>query len=552
MSQEQVQPVYIYAPVSFEKWDHRSPDTTGIGGSETSVVEMGWRLARRGFRVKCYADIPDDCPREFRGTTWHRTEEADFSEPGTWIVYRNPAVADKFEPGPGRQFWLVCQDVDYWRDCDRFTETRIAKFDRILALCREHATYLVNKYPSMNSKVYVSSNGVKLEAVRQLDGADIRRNPRRILYASSPDRGLISLLRIFKRAREFERWPTDSSRAMPELELRVAYGFQNIDKIIEKMGKDSGWARDKARCEKLLNQPGVTFLGRLSQPDLMREWFAAGLMVYPTTFTETNCIAVQECQACGCIPVCSPVWALGEKLRGGVHIEGDPENPMVRARFVNVILRMAANAEAQEAMRTLMRQRARIDFGWERVADQWEAAIRGYDNRCYVSQFGFQLRHATGSVLNLGCNTDPAKFGECGAINVDAYTVDPHTGGAIPAHVVADIRRPIPDLGVYDSVILGDVLEHMTDEDAVATLSCARSYINGHGKVLVTVPEDHRPPGMQHMAPDQIYPTGESAYHERPITRETVLGWLSAAGMHEIRHEEIDYGFCTGHGVIAC
>ena len=42
---------YLYSPVCFEKWDWRSSVKTGIGGSETSHVEMAWRLAARGHKV---------------------------------------------------------------------------------------------------------------------------------------------------------------------------------------------------------------------------------------------------------------------------------------------------------------------------------------------------------------------------------------------------------------------------------------------------------------------------------------------------------------------
>lgn len=35
----------FYSSVNFEKWDFRNSIRKGIGGSETSHVEMAWRLA---------------------------------------------------------------------------------------------------------------------------------------------------------------------------------------------------------------------------------------------------------------------------------------------------------------------------------------------------------------------------------------------------------------------------------------------------------------------------------------------------------------------------
>ena len=42
---------YLYSPVAFEKWDWRNSVEKGIGGSETSHVEMAWRLVARGHKV---------------------------------------------------------------------------------------------------------------------------------------------------------------------------------------------------------------------------------------------------------------------------------------------------------------------------------------------------------------------------------------------------------------------------------------------------------------------------------------------------------------------
>src|SRR6266498_2675261 len=106
----------FYSPVSFEKWDWRNSVEKGIGGSETSHVEMAWRLAARGHEVITYAPIPDDCPGVWKNTKWFPIEKADFKEKGVWILYRCPEVVDKFlskKKRVGQQLWLMMQDWDY-------------------------------------------------------------------------------------------------------------------------------------------------------------------------------------------------------------------------------------------------------------------------------------------------------------------------------------------------------------------------------------------------------------------------------------------------------
>ena len=84
--------IHVYSPVNFELWDFRNSVDRGIGGSETCHVEMAWRLARRGHTVVSYGPIPEDCPREWRGVTWKSLDDADFTQPGVWLLFRCPTV----------------------------------------------------------------------------------------------------------------------------------------------------------------------------------------------------------------------------------------------------------------------------------------------------------------------------------------------------------------------------------------------------------------------------------------------------------------------------
>ena len=97
-----------------------------------------------------------------------------------------------------------------------------------------------------------------------------------------------------------------------------------------------------------------------------------------------------------------------------------------------------------------------------------------HDSWLYRDQFGFQRKFAFGKVLNVGCNSDGANFGEWpGAVNIDLCTKDTNTGWLIPAHVLADARQ-LPFAGQFDTVVLGEILEHLDPQDAIASLTQAR------------------------------------------------------------------------------
>lgn len=534
----------FFSPVHFEDWDWRNSVERGIGGSETSHVEMAWRLARRGHEVISYAPIPPDCPGEWRGTFWKRYEEADFTQDGLWVIYRAPDVLDKFGPRrPDQPRWLMCQDTWY----PSMTPERAAKLDRVLALCQDHVAHLQASAPYLAEKLWLTSNGVKVDLVRELEArGDVpERNPLKLIYASSPDRGLVVLLDIFKRAKEL----------VPGLELHVFYGMDNIEKLL---AQGSGWAKAsfaglKAKLDKLLKQPGVHWRGRVSQVGLYREWLSAGIWCYPTDFTETSCITCMEAQALGAIPITRPLWALTDNVRHGIWLDGTPAmDRLVRARYVGEIYRLATTPGLQERLREPMMAWARSYHNWERWVDQWECTLLGLP--VVPAQFCFQHKHAQGRILNIGCASDPTGFMRRGAVNVDVAPTSP-TGEPNAAHVLWDARAPFPALlGTFDTAILGDILEHMDGADRAAAIAVAAERLLPGGRLLITCPFDARPVAAQQAGATEAmtYAPGVHAYHEDVgLTPESLVAACHAAGLQVERTETLDYNFADGIGVIA-
>lgn len=355
----------FYSPIAFEKWDWRNSVEKGIGGSETSHVEMAWRLAARGHEVVTYAPIPDDCPGEWRGTIWKKLEEVDFKQKGVWILYRCPETVDRF-PSKGRrkdqQLWLMMQDWDY----PNWTDDRIKNTDRIITLCKSHGKYIIKKHPLVQNNLWLSSNGIKIDLIEETEKLNIKRNPKRIMYASSPDRGLKAALQIFKKAHELD----------PELELHAFYGFNNLNKLI-KGSPNSPLAVAKREIEALMSQPGVTFHGRISQVELYKQWYETGIDLYCTTFFETSHITGMEAQAMGGIPIFSPIFAQAENMQYGIGIEGDPSDPLTIARFAAEVVHLTTQQYIQDEIRPQMMKWARKRFDWEIFVTQWELEAQG-------------------------------------------------------------------------------------------------------------------------------------------------------------------------------
>lgn len=513
---------------SFERWDYRNPGEVGIGGSETSFIEMAQRLARRGHRVTAYAPVRSDCASvDDAGVSWIDCASVDWAKSGIWILYRCPQFVDHLPEGA--RAWLVCQDEDYiW-------EVRWqAKLHRVLALCNVH-TQAMRQYPLLKWKVHQTSNGIKVANVWKAINKNYKRDPKRLFYASSPDRALLPLLNAFKVAYEFD----------PELSLYIAYGFNNIEKV-------ANTERLQARLKDAIKQPGVTWLGRLNQDQVLEEWTKAGLCVYPCCdFRETGWITGMEAQACGAIPIVSPLWAVAEHTMGGSIIEGDTYNdPTVQSELVQTILEWAHDPTAQAAMRSQLMPAAMERFDWDNFVTQWEEW--GFRDSCtyiHTNQFSFQRTHVRGNILNVGCMDDPAYLKrDFGATNLDVTKHSPHVDYA------GDARHLPSELyGKFDSVVLGDILEHfLNQEDAIQAILEAKKCLVPGGRLVITSPCDDRNE-REGITPQGRYTEGVADHHLYAVSLQHIKDWCMAAGMRVVLNEHIAYPFCSqgGNGVVA-
>lgn len=173
----------------------------------------------------------------------------------------------------------------------------------------------------------------------------------------------------------------------------------------------------------------------------------------------------------------------------------------------------------------------------------------------YRDQFVFQRENCFGRALNVGSNTDGGNLKrDFGAVNLDLRERDHVTGEAMPVDVIGD-ARDLPYRAEFDTVILGEILEHMEPADAIASLRQAVKALKPGGQVVVTLPHDTRRDAGTLPVPEgeaQFYAPGIYAYHYRSISRRELVSWLLAAGLKVVRLARILYVWGEeGSGVVA-
>jgi glycosyltransferase involved in cell wall biosynthesis len=358
--------VFVSAPL-LETWDWTTPEVTGIGGSETHQIQMAQRLAKRGYAVTSYGPTPFDGPQEGpAGEVWRSVTKFSPNQPAIYVVCRAPEYIDQIPEGS--PIWFVAQDVDYY---EAWTDARLARVTRFITLCASHAAYTEQRYPSISTRLYQSSNGISIPVDRV---ATVERVPRQMLYASSPDRGLKLLLEQWWRIREM----------FPDASLKVAYGFENMEIIAKKMAGASWHAGYQKQVETLLKQPGVTTLGRLPQSKLAEEWERASVWAHPTDFPETSCITCMEAQALGAVPVTNRLWAIKSNVSEefGRMVDGIPQkSPIVLHRWLQELYSELSNPLPDDRREAMMRW-ARERYNWENIVDQWDFWAAEDSDKC--------------------------------------------------------------------------------------------------------------------------------------------------------------------------
>ena len=353
-------PVNFFVASALWDWNASKVVETGMGASEETIVYLARRLAEdEAARVAVYGPVPEDLPcvsEEVRDSVayWTRAKVAD-AETGTLIVSRSPSSGRLVDPHGVQDRILWLQDTIY-PDLNADTAK---DYRAIVVLSEWHKNVIAEQIKGEEHRLTVIPNFVLAEHFK-LDGAP-ERLPHHFIYASSPDRGLIRLLKL---------WPKIKA-AIPDATLDIFYGWEGCMKL--GTGNTPGWTKHyrKVRTEfsALQYQEGVTSRGRVNHETLAREFQRASAWLYPTSFAEAGCLTAVKARAAGCIPVTTAYAALVETAlcdqtkfvaMPGVGIVEDPTaTPEAMeeysTRFVAAILEAV---EIAEAPRRLMSQEA--------------------------------------------------------------------------------------------------------------------------------------------------------------------------------------------------
>lgn len=338
----------------------RSLEDRGLGGSESALIYMVRALAANGTRIRVFCNC--DRPGNYDGV--HYGNLVDFH------IYRKlyslPIFVSSRSMRPFKTALQAQASILWIHDAVNvpFLEDEDPvhlHLDRIFTISNWQKDEWSRHFGIPHERFFLTRNGVDLATFKPAE----KRDRHRLIYVSRPDRGLDVLLELFPHIR----------KCVPDASLYI-YTYQLPGDRLDD------------RIYQLIQQPGVYMRGSLPKTSLASEMALARLMVYPSTWRETSCIAAIEAQACGVPVVTSTLAALSETVHDGVSgylIPGDPRTVKFGRRFIESVVTLMNDDEVWQKLSQSARYRCELLYDWNVIAKEWLGELtRLLDTRKHV------------------------------------------------------------------------------------------------------------------------------------------------------------------------
>lgn len=353
--------VAFYCYDAWEYWDENSLNVSisekpcGIGGSETQVILLSRELSKLGYKVKVF----NKCKEQHLDTQGFDVEYIpfqNFEEYSKKVTY-DCLIASRYlncfdVPFKSKKNYAMIHDVFLILNNRSQHQVELSKIDKYLCLSHRHKEFVSSYHQIPQEKILVTSNGLDFTRFKK----GIPRDPYRMIYSSSPDRGLDNVLVLFDRVKE----------EVPELQLHIYYGFENF--------KDQNYV--KLMMAEIEKREDVYYHGRVGQDILAEEFQKSSIWGYATPFEETFCITAIEAMAAGTLILSSHYWGLIDTVKdAGILLPmHDNRNtcrtPEYHDQWVKECVKLLKDKDYAERYRALGYERAKR-FTWENVAKQW-------------------------------------------------------------------------------------------------------------------------------------------------------------------------------------
>jgi hypothetical protein len=298
----------------FYPWTGSNILTTGVGGSETYIIEMARYIKQNDFfeQIIVFCNTPEEKDEHFEGVHYqHLNKYYEFINNNyihTCIVSRFSEYLPVTFTGFVENVYFVVHDL---------TPSGIVipinpKLKNIFCLTEWHSDYLSKIFPTLKHIIVPFYYGIDVDGFPNID-INPQKQEYKFIYSSYPNRGLLELLQMWPEIYNFQ----------PKSTLHI---YSNIENEWSNRVEPDKMLQIKQLLYSYLEQNiGICYYGWVSKKELAEAWKTSQYWLYPCTFMETFCLTALEAAKSKTLAITNNLAALKNTVGNrGIIIEGDP------------------------------------------------------------------------------------------------------------------------------------------------------------------------------------------------------------------------------------
>jgi len=342
------------APCGLYNWTGSDILKTGMGGSESMVVEMATQLQENGrFNVIVFCNCDQEetynnvryvpLPHLFGILHTHFIHTCIISRYSEYLPMTIKAGVENI--------FLMAHDVAF--SINVITLDR--KLKGVFCLSPWHAEHIGAQYPVLKSLIKLIGHGIsKIESTIE------QKIPYKFIYTSLANRGLYELLLMWPKIVEWQ----------PTATLHI---YSDID---------SSYMRDAfgdtmAQIRQLMHTTvGVVYYGYVDKRTLYESWKTASVWFYPTTFQETFCVSALEAAASKTLVIATNLAGLQHTVANRGVLMDTLDNA------VETVIRTMENEGLKDSL-------IARNYEWA-ISNTWENQTLNLENMLLVNIFEYR------------------------------------------------------------------------------------------------------------------------------------------------------------------
>ncbi len=379
---------FIYGPhfLTYRRFDFQNvwDDPRGLTGSELSYLKVAKAMRSLGHEVHLYTLFDGAGPGVWEDLSVHPYEELgkDGLQHDVAVSWHEANPLRLLDPSTFRIVSIQINSLHHcYPDADSYVDVWASPSRAHVKMMTESGISIGNQYGmatrySPTARWEVIPHGCECESYDRLFEAGLRKVPGRVIWASSPDRGLHWLL---------QEWPK-IRRAAPHAHLRI---FYRLDAWLAHMGRESfdvehgpdileqmRRALYIGEAMRRLRGHGVEVMDSVSRNRIDLEMAEAEVMAYScdtVLWTEGFSVSLMEgCGARAC-PITTSVDALPDVYGGVIPMVALPVKEHV-GEFSDLVVRALTNPSYRGEVNARVHSFAK-ERTWTSIARRYEEVV---------------------------------------------------------------------------------------------------------------------------------------------------------------------------------